>query len=93
MVECAHVSTDIRVGLCHLVGHRRFPAILTTGIRDFAEVKARRKVTLRGPRLRVAKLLRIVLSNCAIDAASVYPTYTKPFDMIFARAKNEEWRA
>ena len=39
------------------------------------------------------KLLKVVLSNCAIDAASVYPTYKKPFDMIFARAKNEEWRA
>jgi hypothetical protein len=40
-----------------------------------------------------AKLLNIVLSNCAIDAVSIYPTYRKPFDMIFARAKNEEWRA
>jgi len=34
-----------------------------------------------------------VLSNCAIDAASVYPSYRKPFDLIFTRAKNEEWRA
>ena len=34
-----------------------------------------------------AKLLRIVLSNCAVDAVSVYPTYRKPFDMIFERAK------
>jgi DNA invertase Pin-like site-specific DNA recombinase len=40
-----------------------------------------------------AKLLKVVLSNCAIDAASVYPTYRKPFDVIFQRAKNEEWRA
>jgi hypothetical protein len=32
-----------------------------------------------------AKLLRMVLSNCAVDAVSVYPTYRKPFDMIFAR--------
>jgi hypothetical protein len=40
-----------------------------------------------------AKLLRIVLSNCAIDATSLYPAYKKPFDMIFARARNEEWRA
>jgi len=30
-----------------------------------------------------AKLLRMVLSNCAVDAVSVYPTYRKPFDMIF----------
>jgi site-specific DNA recombinase len=40
-----------------------------------------------------AKLLKMVLSNCAVDAVSVYPSYKKPFDLIFARAKNEEWRA
>jgi len=34
-----------------------------------------------------AKLLRIVLSNRAIDAVSIYPTYRKPFDLIFQRAK------
>jgi site-specific DNA recombinase len=28
-----------------------------------------------------AKLLRMVLSNCAVDAVSVYPTYRKPFDI------------
>jgi site-specific DNA recombinase len=48
---------------------------------------------LKQPPLEKAKLLRIVLSNCSVDAASVYPTYRKPFDLIFARAKNEEWRA
>jgi hypothetical protein len=40
-----------------------------------------------------AKLLRIVLSNCAVDAVSVYPTYRKPFDVIFQRVKTEEWCA
>jgi hypothetical protein len=40
-----------------------------------------------------AKLLKMVLSNCAIDGLSLYPTYRKPFDMIFARTRNEEWRA
>jgi site-specific DNA recombinase len=39
-----------------------------------------------------AKLLRLVLSNCSIDAVSLYPTYRKPFDLIFERTKNEEWR-
>ena len=38
-----------------------------------------------------AKLLKMVLSNCSIDAVSIHPTYRKPFDLIFARAKNEEW--
>ena len=40
-----------------------------------------------------AKLLRIVLSNCSVDATKLYPTYRKPFDSIFERAKNKEWRA
>jgi site-specific DNA recombinase len=38
-----------------------------------------------------AELLKNVLLNCSIDAVSVYPTYRKPFDLIFNRAKNEEW--
>ncbi len=37
------------------------------------------------------KLLELVLLNCSIDGVSVYPTYRKPFDVIFQRAKNEEW--
>ena len=40
-----------------------------------------------------AKLLKIVLSNCGIDALKLYPTYRKPFDLIFQRAKTEEWCA
>jgi len=48
---------------------------------------------LKQPPAEQAKLLKIVLSNCAIDAASIYPTYRKPFDLIFARAKTGEWRA
>jgi len=40
-----------------------------------------------------AKLLRMVLSNCAVEAVSVYPTYRKPFDVIFERAKTAEWWA
>jgi site-specific DNA recombinase len=48
---------------------------------------------VKQPPQEKAKLLRMVLSNCAIDAASIYPTYRKPFDVIFQRAKNEEWRA
>jgi len=38
-----------------------------------------------------AELLKKVLLNCSIDAVSLYPTYRKPFDLIFNRAKNEEW--
>ena len=38
-----------------------------------------------------AKLLKLVLLNCAIDEVSVYHTYRKPFDLIFERAKTKEW--
>ncbi len=38
-----------------------------------------------------AQLLRMMLLNCAIDGTSLYPTYREPFDLIFERAKNEEW--
>ncbi len=38
-----------------------------------------------------AKLLRMVLSNCSVDAVSLYPTYRKPFDVIFERARTKEW--
>jgi site-specific DNA recombinase len=34
-----------------------------------------------------AQLLKMVLLNCAIDGANLYPT----FDVIFQRTKNEEW--
>jgi site-specific DNA recombinase len=40
-----------------------------------------------------AKLLRMVLSNCAIDAVNIYPSYKKPFDLIFNTMKNGEWCA
>ena len=36
-----------------------------------------------------AKLLRMLFSNCFVDAVSVTPTYKKPFDMIFKRAHLE----
>jgi hypothetical protein len=48
---------------------------------------------LRQPPAEQGKLLRIVLSDCKADATSVYPSYRKPFDLIFQRTKNEEWRA
>ena len=39
------------------------------------------------------KLLKIVLSNCSIDAVNVYPTYRKPFDLIFDQGKTKGWCA
>jgi site-specific DNA recombinase len=40
-----------------------------------------------------AKLLKMVVSNCSIDATTLYPTYRKPFDLIFTTGKNEGWCA
>ena len=40
-----------------------------------------------------AGLLRTVLSNCHLDAVSVYPTYRKPFDLICGAAKTGGWYA
>ncbi|HVH85661.1 MAG TPA: recombinase family protein, partial [Terriglobales bacterium] len=37
------------------------------------------------------QLLKSVLLNCATDGVNLTPTYRKPFDLIFQRAKNEEW--
>ena len=37
------------------------------------------------------QLLKSVLLNCDTDGASFAPTYRKPFDLIFERAKNEDW--
>jgi hypothetical protein len=38
------------------------------------------------------KLLKMILSNCVTDGVNIWPTYRKPFDVIFERAKNKEWR-
>jgi site-specific DNA recombinase len=37
------------------------------------------------------KLLKMLVSNCVVGNVSVSPTYRKPFDAIFKRAKSEEW--
>ena len=37
-----------------------------------------------------AKLLRILLSNCSMDAVSATPAYRYPFELIFKRAQTEE---
>ena len=38
-----------------------------------------------------AKLLKLVLLNCKVDELNIYPEYKMPFNLIAARAKNEEW--
>ncbi len=67
------------------------PEKLLDGVRILELANKAYFLYLRQPPAEKAKLLRIVLSNCKIDAASVGPTYRKPFDLIFRRLKNEEW--
>ena len=37
------------------------------------------------------ELLKKVLLNCATDGVSLWPSYRKPFDLIFQRARNQDW--
>ena len=39
------------------------------------------------------ELLKSVLLNCATDGVSLWPAYRRPFDLIFQRAKTEDWSA
>jgi len=39
------------------------------------------------------QLLKSILLNCDTDGVNVWPIYRKPFDLIFERAKNQEWSA
>jgi site-specific DNA recombinase len=52
--------------------------------------KAHSLYVTRNPAER-GELLKSVLLNCTTDGVSLSPTYRKPFDLIFQRAKNEEW--
>ena len=47
---------------------------------------------LTGTDTERAELLREVLSNCHTDGVSLSPIYKKPFEIIFQRGQNEEWR-
>jgi site-specific DNA recombinase len=49
-------------------------------------------VYLRANDAERGRLLKTVLSNCVTDGVSYWPTYRKPFDVIFQRGQNEEWR-
>jgi hypothetical protein len=69
------------------------PERLLDGVRILELANKAYFLYLKQPPAEKAKLLKLVLSNCSVDATSIYPTYRKPFDLIFARAKNEEWRA
>ena len=65
------------------------PERLLDGVRILELANKAYFLYLKQPPAEKAKLLRIVLSNCKIDSASVDPTYRKPFDLIFQRVKKK----
>jgi hypothetical protein len=69
------------------------PDRLLNGVRILELANKAYFLYLKQPPAEKAKLLKMVLSNCTVDATTVYPTYKKPFHLIFERAKNEEWCA
>ncbi len=87
IAEEQHVSLEIQ-GLASANPDRMIDAV-----RIFELANKAHFLYVSQPAPEKAKLLRMVLSNCAVDAVNIYPSYKKPFDLIFARAKNEEWRA
>jgi hypothetical protein len=40
-----------------------------------------------------SEVVQVAVVASAVPVVNIYPSYKKPFDLIFARAKNEEWRA
>ena len=38
------------------------------------------------------RLLDIVLSNCTFERGTLYPTYTKPFDLLVHGSETGNWR-
>jgi site-specific DNA recombinase len=69
------------------------PERLLDGVRILELANKAHFLYLRQNSAEKAKLLRTVLSNCAVDSANVYPTYRKPFDLIFQAAQTGRWWA
>jgi len=72
---------------------RAEPGRLLNSVRILELANKAHFLYLRQNSAEKAKLLKIVLSNCAIDAVNIYPTYRKPFDLIFQAAQTEIWWA
>jgi hypothetical protein len=69
------------------------PERLLDGVRILELANKAYFLYLKQPPTENARLLKLVISNCTMDATSIQPTYKNPFDLIFARAKNEGWCA
>jgi site-specific DNA recombinase len=77
-------------GALNRLEHPKSERLLTTQRTLELANKAYSLYLTRNPQEQ-AQLLKMVLLNCAVDSATVQPTYRKPFDLIFERAKCEDW--
>jgi len=75
-------------GALNRLEHPKSERLLTTQRTLELANKAYSLYLTRNPQEQ-AQLLKMVLLNCAVDSATVQPTYRKPFDLIFERAKCE----
>jgi site-specific DNA recombinase len=83
-------ETQIRASKQALVVHR--PERLLDAARILELANKAYFLYVKQTDVEKARLLKMVLSNCAIEAVSLYPTHRKPFDLIFQAAKTEKWR-
>jgi len=67
------------------------PDVLLTAKRTFELANKAYFLYLTQNPAEQGQLLKKVLLNCRVDGTSLYPSYRKPFDLIFNRAKIEEW--
>jgi site-specific DNA recombinase len=84
-VEWQAEENEIRASLLELT--RAQPERLLDASRILELANKAYFLYVRQNHVEKAKLLKMVLSNCAIDAVSLYPTYRKPFELIFQRVK------
>ena len=65
------------------------PERVLSGIRILELANKAHSLYLRQTPAEQAKLLKMVLSNCAVDAAHLYPAYRKPFDLTSKEQERE----
>ena len=73
------------------LNHPITPEHILTVARTFELAQKVHSLYLTRNHAERGQLLKTVLLNCRTDGVSLWPTYRKPFDLIFLRAKNEEW--
>ena len=67
------------------------PERLLTVARTFELAQKAHSLYLTRKHTKRGRLLKTLLLNCATDGVNLWPTYRKPFDLIFLRARNQKW--